>query len=270
MKSELINVGEICNDLAKKASVTGRWSEFKEAQDVKLHRAGFVGLEDIDQVAVSFEAKRITDEENPTQWPYVSYILRLVATKELVKEELPVMARATIEMAEVSASTSTLVIRTESMPEEDPSEFDDEDDDQYTYERSVQYILDRNGVIKEYSEAQAYMYNDEYLTGTAFSQGQGESLGYASSAVEERVVSQQFHVLEDGVELNETPEALKAIHPVADMRNDLLFTDFLAEHSGEITLAGHSVEEHQRRILAMISFVTLYSDAKGLIQTSFA
>lgn len=121
--------------------------EFKTPQSLSLERSGY-GLEDIDSVSVQFEAKRIVDDDAPTKFPKVSYILRLVAVKELVHEELPSVARATIEKAEVAVSTSTLIIATESMLEdqENVEEPEDEDDDaQYVHERFVQYILDRNG-----------------------------------------------------------------------------------------------------------------------------
>lgn len=272
MKSELSNISDVCSDLASKVSPTGTWGEFKTPQSLSLERSGYVGLEDIDSVSVQFEAKRIADDDAPTKFPKVSYILRLVAVKELVHEELPSMARATIEKAEVAVSTSTLIIATESMLEdqENVEELDDEDDDQYVHERFVQYILDRNGEITEYTDGQGYLVNGEEMTQVSYVYHKGESLKYGAVVREDRVVDQHFSITEEGVSLDEVPLSLPEIHPVSDMRSDLLFIDFLAEHTSEVVVAGQSVEEHRQRIMAMVSFVTLKTNAKELIQTAFA
>lgn len=272
MKSEISNISEVCRGLAQSASVTGRWSEARVAQTTSLERAGYVGLDDIDSVSVSFEAKRIADDDLPTRFPKVSYILRLVAAKELVHEELPAMARATIEMAEVAVSTSTLIIATESMLEEqeNATELEDENDDQYIYERFVQYILDRNGRITEYTEGQGYLVNGEEMTRVSYVQSEGQQVTYDPVQREDRVIHQQVHITSEGVSLDETPRILREPHPVSDIRTDLSFTDFLAEYSSEFAVSSQSIDEHHQRIMAMIGFVTLQVDGKKLIQTAFA
>jgi hypothetical protein len=270
MKSEISNISVICHQLADMASVTGGWSDFKEPQTATLYRAGSVHMEDIDSVAVTFEAKRIPYDEEPTRFPYVSYILRLVAIKDLVYEELPSMARATIEVAEVKVSTNVAHITTDTIVDDNSDDEDEFDDDNYRYERSVQYILDRKGRICEYTEAQGYSMNDQILTQVMYAQYEGKSQDFEESVRENRIIDQRFTITDEGVFVDETPRILSEVHPTKDIRNDLSFIDFMAEHSNDMMLSGQSIQEHHSRMLAMISFITLQSDAKKLIETSFA
>lgn len=272
MKLELSNISRLCSDLAADVSPTGRWPDTRTPQTVSYKRGGYIGTDNIDVLSVEFEARRLAHDDIPSRFPKVSYILRLVASKELVYEELPEMARATITMAEVSASTSTMIIATESMLEEENfGEFEDDmADNDYTYERYIQYVLDRKGRIAQYSEGQGYRVNGEEMTQIAYVQTEGQNFWFESGKREEKIIGQHVIVTEEGIDVTDVPKVLKETHPIHDIRYDLAFADFVAEYGSEMGITGQSIREHRARMMAMVSFLTLKGNAQDLIKTAFA
>lgn len=254
----------LARHMASTAVVQGEWMQNDDMREkrVFLQRQASFSTEDFDTITASFEANRFLDETGRRL--LATYAIRLIAQKNMVREEVPQSVLDRIDAAVFTVSNGeTVIIETSSYDQDEIDEFfdGDDDDDQSDYSHIVSFDYRMNGR----GSLLHATYSDEYQVDSETVLFEIDDL--IARHRKERELTEYARTVNHDVIL-ERPDvdpAKELFSMGRELHYDLTFFEMLDEQRTERNSRKSLYSQQRGAMMAIMSFILMERESTGAV-----